>query len=163
MHRCVCIWRYILQNYNYKLHFQNLSIYDIPHVSVGTLWLLKILMFALLMTHETARYNWPWEKTGNSKYMLGLLLILISKSWGCPPGAGHPFPRQWHMRRGEGDAIYLFLPGFSSLYDAIHGWMMGWMDGWKASRKTTTRSFTICNNNNIIVLKNLINRFYLVE
>ncbi len=23
MHRCVCIWRYILQNYNYKLHFQN--------------------------------------------------------------------------------------------------------------------------------------------
>ncbi len=24
MHRCVCIWRYILQNYNYKLHFQNL-------------------------------------------------------------------------------------------------------------------------------------------
>jgi hypothetical protein len=23
MHMCVCIWRYILQNYNYKLHFQN--------------------------------------------------------------------------------------------------------------------------------------------
>ncbi len=36
-HRCVCIWRYILQNYNYKLHFQNLSIYHIPHVSIGTL------------------------------------------------------------------------------------------------------------------------------
>jgi hypothetical protein len=35
MHRCVCIWRYILQNYNYKL--QNLSIYHIPHVSMGTL------------------------------------------------------------------------------------------------------------------------------
>ncbi len=32
--------------------------------------------------------------------------------------------------------------GFS---DAIHGWMMGRMDGWKASRKTTTTSFTICN------------------
>jgi hypothetical protein len=31
---------------------------------------------------------------------------------------------------------YLFLPWFSSLYDAIHGWMMGRMDGWmaKASR-----------------------------
>ncbi len=28
MHRCVCIRRYILENYNYKLHFQNLSI---PH------------------------------------------------------------------------------------------------------------------------------------
>jgi len=37
MHRCVCIWRYILQNYNYKLHFQNLFIYDISHVSIGTL------------------------------------------------------------------------------------------------------------------------------
>jgi hypothetical protein len=31
------VWRYILQNYNYKLHFQNLSIYHIPHVSIGTL------------------------------------------------------------------------------------------------------------------------------
>jgi hypothetical protein len=37
MHRCVCIWQYILQNYNYKLHFQNLSIYHIPHVFMGTL------------------------------------------------------------------------------------------------------------------------------
>jgi hypothetical protein len=37
MHRCVCIWRYILQSYNYKLHFQNLFIYDIPHVSIRTL------------------------------------------------------------------------------------------------------------------------------
>ncbi len=34
MHRCVCIWLYILQNYKYKLHFQNLSIYHIPHVSI---------------------------------------------------------------------------------------------------------------------------------
>jgi hypothetical protein len=37
MHRCVCIRQYILQNYNYKLHFQNLFIYDILHVSIGTL------------------------------------------------------------------------------------------------------------------------------
>jgi hypothetical protein len=35
MHRCVCIWRYILQNYKYKLYFQNLSIYHIPHVCIG--------------------------------------------------------------------------------------------------------------------------------
>ncbi len=78
--------------------------------------------------------------------MLGLLLIFISKSWGChPPGAGHAFPRQRHMCR-EGVRGYLFLPGFSSLYDAIHGWMTGEMDGWKASRKMTTTSFTICNS-----------------
>jgi hypothetical protein len=45
------------------------------------------------------------------------------KILGVPPlGAGHAFPRQWHMRRGEG---YLFLSGFSSMYDAIHGWMDG--------------------------------------
>jgi hypothetical protein len=37
MHRCVYIWWYILQNYNHKLHFQNLSIYHIPHVSIGSL------------------------------------------------------------------------------------------------------------------------------
>jgi hypothetical protein len=37
MYRCVCIGWYILQNYNYKLHFQNLSIYHILDVSVGTL------------------------------------------------------------------------------------------------------------------------------
>ncbi len=37
MHKCVCIWRYILQNYNYKLHFQNLSIYHISHVFIRTL------------------------------------------------------------------------------------------------------------------------------
>jgi hypothetical protein len=32
------------------------------------------------------------------------------------------------VQRGWG---YLFLSGFSSLYDAIHGWMTGRMDGWK--------------------------------
>jgi hypothetical protein len=37
MHMCVCIWRYILQNYNYKLHFQNLSICHILQVSIETL------------------------------------------------------------------------------------------------------------------------------
>ncbi len=87
----------------------------------------------------------PWPL----KILLGLLLILILKSWGCHPGTGHAFPIQQHMRRGEG---YLFLSGFSSLYDAIHGWMTGRMDGWmdgspqKASPNTTTTSFIICNN-----------------
>ncbi len=61
-----------------------------------------------------------------------------------PPRTGHAFPKQRHMRRGG----YLFLPGFSSLV-WCHPWMDdgtdGWMDGWKASRKTTTTSFTICN------------------
>jgi hypothetical protein len=34
------------------------------------------------------------------------------------------------MRRVEG---YLVLPGFSSLYDAIHGWMTKRMDEWMKS------------------------------
>ncbi len=36
------------------------------------------------VTRVITTYNWPWEKIGDDKYMLGLLLILISKSWGCP-------------------------------------------------------------------------------
>jgi hypothetical protein len=39
--------------------------------------------------------------------------------------AGHAFHRQRHMRRGG----VIYLLGFSSLYDAIHGWMTGRMDG----------------------------------
>jgi len=51
---------------------------------------------------------------------------------------------------GGGGGGYLFLPEFSSMYDAIHGWMTEWRDGWtghvmkKASQKTTTTSFIIC-------------------
>jgi hypothetical protein len=43
--------------------------------------------------------------------MLGLLLILISKSWGCPPRAKHAFPRQQYMRRkggGGGGGGFIF-------------------------------------------------------
>jgi hypothetical protein len=43
-------------------------------------------------------------------------------------GVPHAFLRQQHIC-AERD--YLFLSGFSSLYDAIHGWMTGWIDGWK--------------------------------
>jgi hypothetical protein len=61
------------------------------------------------------------------KYMLGLLLILISKSWGCPPlGPGMPFLHS-DTCTGGGRVVY-FCPGFSSLYDAIHGWMDGSRD-----------------------------------
>jgi hypothetical protein len=84
------------------------------------------------------------------KIYVGFVVAIDIKILGVPLlGAGHAFPRQRHMRKRGG---YLFLPGFSSLYDAIHGWMTGQMDGWmdgsheKASRKTTTMSFTICNS-----------------
>jgi hypothetical protein len=38
----VCIWWYILQNYNYKLHFQNLFIYHIPHVFIRRFILVEV-------------------------------------------------------------------------------------------------------------------------
>jgi hypothetical protein len=58
------------------------------------------------------------------------------KDW--RPGPGMPFlDSDTCLERG----VYLFLPRFSSLYDAIHGWMTGWMDG---KNFTITTSFTIC-------------------
>jgi hypothetical protein len=48
------------------------------------------------------------------------------KDW--RPGPGMPFLDSDACAEGG----YLFLPGFSSLYDAIHGWMTGRME--KASR-----------------------------
>jgi hypothetical protein len=36
---------------------------------------------------------------------------------------------------GGGGWGYFFLPGFSSLYDAMHGWMTGWTDGWMGNVK----------------------------
>jgi hypothetical protein len=107
-------------------------------------WPLKILMFALLVTREIATSSWPWEKIGDDKIYVGFVADIDIKILGVPPPsrAGHAFPRQQHMQRGGG---YLFRPGFSSLYDAIHGWMTGRTDRWKASRKTTTMPFTISN------------------
>jgi hypothetical protein len=80
-------------------------------------WLLKILMFALLVTREIAT-----------------------------SGAGHAFPRQRHMRRGG--PIY-FCQGFLPfIMPSMNLRQDRWMDGSrdeKASLKTTTTSFTICN------------------
>jgi hypothetical protein len=57
------------------------------------------------------------------------------------PGPGMPFLHSDTCAEGAGG--YLLLPGFSSLYDAIDGWMTGWMDG---KSFMTMTSFTICNN-----------------
>jgi hypothetical protein len=53
-------------------------------------------------------------------------ILIYQNLGGAPLGVRYAFLRQRHMGRG-----YLFLSGFSSLNDAIHGWMTGRMDGWK--------------------------------
>ncbi len=76
-------------------------------------------------------------------------LILISKFWGCPSlGPGVPFLDNDTCARGG----YLFVPEFfSCMMPSMDGWWDEWMDGKidgsheKASRKTTTKSFIICN------------------
>jgi len=64
--------------------------------------------------------------------LVGFVADIDIKILGVPPpprpGPGMPFldSNTW----AEGRGVYLFLPGFSSLYDAIHGWMTGRTDGW---------------------------------
>ncbi len=73
------------------------------------------------------------------------------KDWRLGPGM--PFLDSDTCAEGRGG--YLFLPGFSSLYDAIHGWMTGRKDG-KSFTRTT--SFTICNiaRNNLLCTMNMV-------
>jgi hypothetical protein len=107
MHKCVCIWRYILQNYNYKLHFQNLSIYHILHVFIRTLaaknldvctacdpWNSNI---QLTMVKDWRRQIYP---KCHSNRKLTTILIYQNLGGATPPGAEHAFPRQQHMHRG---------------------------------------------------------------
>jgi hypothetical protein len=54
-------------------------------------------------------------------------MLIYENLGGAPPGPGMPFLES-DTCAGGGN---LFLSGFSSLYDAIHGWMTGRMDGWK--------------------------------
>ncbi len=116
----MCIWRYILQNYNYKLHFQNLSTYHIPHVSIETLAAENL---------DVCTTCDSWDSN------MQLTMVKDQR-----PGPGMPFLDSDTCAEGGGG--YLFMPGFSSVYDAIHWWMTGRMDG---KSFTTTMSFTICN------------------
>jgi hypothetical protein len=61
------------------------SLYTTFHMYTWGPWPLKILMFALLVTHEIATYSWPWERPE----MANICWVCCwSKSWGCPPPPG---------------------------------------------------------------------------
>jgi hypothetical protein len=105
MHRCVCIWRYILQNYNYKLHFQNLSIYNIPHV--GTLAAENL---------DVCTACDPWDSN------IQLTMVKDQRL-----GPGMPFLDS--NTCAEGRVIY-FCQGFlPCMMPSMDGWRDGWMDG----------------------------------
>jgi hypothetical protein len=109
----VCVY---LKNYNYKLHFQNLSIYHIPHVSIGTLAPENL---------DVCTDCDPWD--GN----IQLTMVKDRR-----PGPGMPFLDSDTF--AEGGVIYFcqgFLPYMMPFMD---GWRDGWMDG-----KSFTTSFTI--------------------
>jgi hypothetical protein len=61
MHKCVCIWRYILQNYNYRLHFQNLSIYHIARIFLGEFIFIVSTWNLFFCTHSNifCEKEWP--------------------------------------------------------------------------------------------------------
>jgi hypothetical protein len=111
MHRCVCIWRYILHNYNYKLTFSK-PLYTTFRMYSSGLWPLKILMFALLVTREIATYSWYWYQNFE----------------GAPPGPGMPFLDSDTCARGRG--VIYFCQGFlPCMMPSTDGWRDGWMDG----------------------------------
>ncbi len=78
--------------------------------------------------------------------MLGLLLILISKSWGCPPRVGHAFPRQRHMPRGVGvGGVFIS----ARVFLAIHGWMTRRMDDETDGWMNLVPNAQVCYFNNV--------------
>ncbi len=102
MHRCVCFWRYILQNYNYKLHFKNLSTYHIPHVSMGTLAAENL---------DVCTACDPWDSN-----------IQLTMVKDLRPGPGMPFLDSDTCPRG----VIYFCQGF---LHCMMPSMDGWRDG----------------------------------
>jgi hypothetical protein len=120
-HKFVCIWRYILQNYNYKLLFQNLLIYDISHVSIGTL-VVENIDVCTTCDREITTYNWPWEETKDNKYTPTLLnvwpwrlLIVIANAtrtgnWWWRKTNGQLVPEGDMMMRGMNTRLPTLFP-----------------------------------------------------
>ncbi len=91
MHMCVCIWRYILQNYNYKPHFQNLSINHIPHASIGTL-AAENLDVCIVCDLWNINIQLTMGKDQRRQIYVGFVIDIEIKILGWPPlGLGVPF------------------------------------------------------------------------
>jgi hypothetical protein len=121
---CVYFWRYILQNYNYKLHFQNLSIYHILHVSIGT-FVAENFDVCIACDSWNSNIQLTMVKDWKRQIYVGFVANIDIKILGVPPPpqAGHAFPRHRHMRRRRGgERVIYFYQGFLP-------YMMPSMDG----------------------------------
>jgi hypothetical protein len=140
----VCIWPYISQNYNYKLHFQNLSIYHIPNVSIGTLAAENL---------DVCNACDLWDSN------IQLTMVKDRR-----PRPGMPFLYSDTCAEG---GLFIFARVFFPVWchpwmdDGTDGWtghamssMDGWRDGWmeKASRPrrlSSVRAYTcVCYSRN---------------
>ncbi len=159
MHKCVCIWRYMLQNYNYKLHFQNFFIYNIPHVSIGTLAVENLDVcttcdpwdnnIQLTMVKDRRQQIYPnivqcltlTFVDCHRKCHSNRKLTTMQKKWPISPRGGHDLRGAPPLARlgmpfldndtcAEGGGGYLFLPWFFFLV-WCHPWMDDGMDGWR--------------------------------
>jgi hypothetical protein len=110
-------------NYNYKLHFKNLSIYHIPRVCRGTLAAENLDLCTACDTWD----NNIQLTLGKDRRQQIYVLLLISKSWGCCRPARNAFPTQRHMWRGG--VIYFCQPFLLWMMPSMDGWQDGRMDG----------------------------------
>ncbi len=138
MHRCVCIWRYILQNYNYKPHFQYLFIYHIPHVSIGTLAAKNL---------DVCTACDPWDSN--------IQLTMVNDR---RPGPGMSFLTATHVQRGGG--LFISARVFFPVWR--HPWMddrtYGWMK--KASRPWLPLLYVMSSYKKGVLCSKVFNHFW---
>ncbi len=101
-------WWYILQNYNYKLHFQNLFTYHIPHASMGTLAVENL---------DVCIACDPWNSN--------IELTMVNDQ---RPKPGMPFLDNNTCAEGEG-GLFNYARVFFPVW--CHPWMDDGTDGWK--------------------------------
>jgi hypothetical protein len=125
MHKCVCIWRYTLQNYNDKLHFQNLSIYHIPHVSIRTL-AAENLDVCTACDPWDSNIQLTMRNDCRRQIYVGFVADIDIKILGVAPlGPGMPFlESNTCAERG------LFISARVFFLVWCHPWMDDGMDGW---------------------------------
>ncbi len=132
-HRCVCIWwYYILQNYNYKLQFQNLSIYHISHVSIRTLAAENLDVCIACHPWDNNRQLTMGKDRRRQIYGWVCCWYWYQKLGGALTWVGHAFLRQWHLCRGRGGGgVFIYAKVFFPVW--CHPWMDDetdeWMDG----------------------------------